>query len=448
MIEWMQRHKKWLIVTIWISTIAFVGAGFVGWGSYDYGKSDSTVAIVGNKEVPLKDVQNEYSNLYSQYQQMLGGQFNKELAEQFKLEDAALQRVTQKYLILNYADELGLMATDKEVALELVKINAFFKDGKFDKTTYLNVLKQNRRTATEFEAQLKQDILVNKVQNLFETSLKPNELKNISSLIFSEDEVSIKIIDDKNIKITYSGEDLKKYWSENKENYKSESGFKIAYNKIENIEGKTKKEMKKVALREYLNLKKDKIQFKETKTIYESSTFLNVEDLKTITSSQENTVLKPFYKDNNYYVIKAIKKIQPQTLEYDTVKNKISTDYTIAKKSELLEQNADKILSNFTGKNIGYISRSNIPSINGLTDQERDEFIKDLFSATSILNKINLGSKVVIYKITNSKFAPYDQTQEQTVSETIGNLKASSLSASLLAKLATKYEIKSFMGNN
>ena len=448
MIEWMQRHKKWLIVTIWISTIAFVGAGFVGWGSYDYGKSDSTVAIVGNKEVPLKDVQNEYSNLYSQYQQMLGGQFNKELAEQFKLEDAALQRVTQKYLILNYADELGLMATDKEVALELVKINAFFKDGKFDKTTYLNVLKQNRRTATEFEAQLKQDILVNKVQNLFETSLKPNELKNISSLIFSEDEVSIKIINDKNIKITYSGEDLKKYWSENKENYKSESGFKIAYNKIENIEGKTKKEMKKVALREYLNLKKDKIQFKETKTIYESSTFLNVEDLKTITSSQENTVLKPFYKDNNYYVIKAIKKIQPQTLEYDTVKNKISTDYTIAKKSELLEQNADKILSNFTGKNIGYISRSNIPSINGLTDQERDEFIKDLFSATSILNKINLGSKIVIYKITNSKFAPYDQTQEQTVSETIGNLKASSLSASLLAKLATKYEIKSFIGNN
>ncbi len=32
MITWMQRHKKWLVITIWISTIAFVGAGFVGWG--------------------------------------------------------------------------------------------------------------------------------------------------------------------------------------------------------------------------------------------------------------------------------------------------------------------------------------------------------------------------------------------------------------------------------
>ena len=46
MITWMQRHKKWLIITIWISTIAFVGAGFVGWGAYDFGKSQGTIAKV------------------------------------------------------------------------------------------------------------------------------------------------------------------------------------------------------------------------------------------------------------------------------------------------------------------------------------------------------------------------------------------------------------------
>ena len=44
MITWMQRHKKWLITTVWVSTIAFVGAGFVGWGSYDFGKSGGTIA--------------------------------------------------------------------------------------------------------------------------------------------------------------------------------------------------------------------------------------------------------------------------------------------------------------------------------------------------------------------------------------------------------------------
>jgi peptidyl-prolyl cis-trans isomerase D len=448
MIEWMQKHKKWLIVTIWISTIAFVGAGFVGWGSYDYGKSTSAVAIVGKKEVPLKDLQNEYNSLYSQYQQMLGDNFNNELAKQFKLEEAALQRVTQKYLILNYADELGLMTTDKEIAQQLVEINSFYKDGKFDKDTYKTVLKQNKRTTTEFEAQLKQDILITKVQDLFQTSLKTNELKNISSLIFSEDEVSINIIDDKNIKVTISEEKLKNYWSKNKENYKSESGFKILYTKIENIENKTKKEMRKVALKEYLSLKKGKSQFKEIKTIYTSSEFLEAKDLKTVTNSKEGTVLKPLYKDNNYYVIKAEKKVLPEELPYEEVKAQITTDYTRVEKASLLNEKANKIVTDFIGKNIGFISRSNIPNIDGLSEVERDEFIKSLFASTQTINTVNLGSKMVIYKIVNSKFKEYDSTQDQTVIQTIGNLKNSSLTASFLEKLAMKYEIKSFVGNN
>ena len=448
MIEWMQKHKKWLIVTIWISTIAFVGAGFVGWGSYDYGKSTSTVAIVGDKEVPLKDLQNEYSSLYSQYQQMLGENFNQELAKQFKLEDAALQRVTQKYLLLNYADELGLMTTDKEVAEQLVKINSFFKDGKFDKETYITVLKQNKRTATEFESQLKQDILISKVQNLFQASLKTNELKNISNLIFSEDEVSLKIIDDKNINVTTTEENLKKYWTTNKDNYKSESGFKISYSKIDNVTGKTKKEMRKIALKEYLSLKKGKSVFKDTTTIYTSSTFLNVEDLKTVTSSKEGTILKPIYKDNNYYVIKTEKKISPQVLEYDAVKAQVKVDYIRTEKASILDKQANEIASNFTGKSIGYISRSNIPTIEGLTDIQRDEVIKSLFASTKITNTVSFGDKVVIYKITNSKLATYDSAKDQSVTQTVGNLKSSSLSASLLEKLATQYEIQSFMGNN
>ncbi|MGB5866366.1 MAG: SurA N-terminal domain-containing protein [Arcobacteraceae bacterium] len=447
MITWMQKHKKWLIVTIWISTIAFVGAGFVGWGSYDYGKSGSTIAIVGDKEIPSKDVQAEYSNLYSQYQQILGDNFNQELAKQFKLEDIALQRVVQKYLILNYADDIGIVATDKDVASELVKITAFIKDGKFDKNTYLSVLKQNRRTAVEFETQLKQDIVVNKVQELFKTQLVQNEIKNIGSLIYSEDEVSLQIIDGNDIKISTTTENLQKYWAENKDNYKSASGFEIAYNKIDNIENKTKKDMKKIALKTYLDLKKDKEQFTTTKTIYSTSTLFDAEDVKTIISSKEGTVLKPIYKDNNYYVVKLNKKVLPTTLAYNEVAAQVKSDYVNDEKAKLLDEKAKKAEANFQGTNLGYIGRSNIPSVEGLSDSQRDEFIKDMFSATKTINTLNLGSKILVYKITNSRFAKYDSTKDAVVDSTVGNLKASSLSSSFLTKLATEYEVKSFMGN-
>jgi peptidyl-prolyl cis-trans isomerase D len=253
-ISWMQKHKKWLIITIWISTIAFVGAGFVGWGSYNYGKSDGAVAVVGDKEVPLVDLQNEYSNLYSQYQNMFGGKFTQEMADQFKLEEAALQRIVQKYLLLNYANELGLITTDEEVAQELVQIEAFQKDGKFDKDTYLQVLQQNRRTAAEFEKQIKQDLLISKVQNIFSFQTLDEEIKNIGELIFSQSKVAIKILEADNIKIEPTKEQLQEYYEKNKENYKSQKGYEVAVVEIENLPNTDQKQMLKVALKKYLDL--------------------------------------------------------------------------------------------------------------------------------------------------------------------------------------------------
>jgi peptidyl-prolyl cis-trans isomerase D len=164
MISWMQRHKKWLVITIWISTIAFVGAGFVGWGSYDYGSKSGAVAVVGDREVTVSEYQREYSSLYDQYARIFGQQFNQEMADQLKLKEAAYNMVIQKNLILSFADEIGLDVTDEEVAKELVKIPAFIKDGKFNKDTYITVLNQNRTNPTEFEANVKRDLLLQKVQ--------------------------------------------------------------------------------------------------------------------------------------------------------------------------------------------------------------------------------------------------------------------------------------------
>ena len=176
MITWMQRHKKWLVITIWISTIAFVGAGFVGWGSYEYGKQGGVVAVVGDREVTVEEYNQEYSNLYDQYSRMFGSMFNNELAEQLKLKDAAYRQLLQKNLIMAYGNSLGLDVTNEEVARELVKYQAFSKDGKFDKETYIKVLAQNRMTPKVFEESLKRNLLLQKVQTLFQLNPTANEV--------------------------------------------------------------------------------------------------------------------------------------------------------------------------------------------------------------------------------------------------------------------------------
>lgn len=165
MITWMQRHKKWLVSTIWISTIAFVGAGFVGWGSYDFGKKSGAVAVVGDREITVNEYQREYSALYEQYAKIFGDNFSKEMAEKLKLKDLAYKMSIEKNLILSYADEIGLTVTDEDIAKELLKYEAFIKNGKFDKDTYIKVLNRNGTTATEFEDSLKRNTLLQKLKN-------------------------------------------------------------------------------------------------------------------------------------------------------------------------------------------------------------------------------------------------------------------------------------------
>lgn len=76
MISWMQKHRKYLVITIWISTIAFVGAGFVGWGSFDYGSMSGDVAKVGKVKVSKEDYSALYGNMYNYYSKVTGGKLD------------------------------------------------------------------------------------------------------------------------------------------------------------------------------------------------------------------------------------------------------------------------------------------------------------------------------------------------------------------------------------
>ena len=103
MITWMQKHKKYLVVTIWVSTIAFVGAGFVGWGAYDFNKSRATsIAKVGNIDISYQRFQQAYSQLFNYYSQMSGRQLSEDEANQLGLANAAAEGLIRETLLLNY----------------------------------------------------------------------------------------------------------------------------------------------------------------------------------------------------------------------------------------------------------------------------------------------------------------------------------------------------------
>ena len=480
MITWMQRHKKWLVITIWISTIAFVGAGFVGWGSYDYGSKGGVVAEVGNKEVTVEEYQQEYSNIYNEYSKMFGPMFSKELAEQLKLKDVAFKRVLEKNLIMAYGDSIGFTVTDEEIAKELLKYEVFQKDGKFDKNLYIQVLNQNKMTPKDFEESLKNSILLQKTQKLFTLNSSEKEIENLSKLLFIQDDITIKILSVNDIQVQINQDELKSFHEANKNKYLSEISYdleiktiplissnstedeiKVQYDKFKSDyrfeDGRIKtfeeakqqviadldeKFTKKEALSVYLKLKKDEEKFDKIENFVESKLPFLAENIEKINEVKNGEIIKPFFENKNYYIVKLTNKKPSVVLSFEEAKDRVTLDFEKELKSKKLDEMANNMLNGFMGDNISGVTRESISKMPALEQQEAANFLNQLFSATKKEGVIRLENKAVLYRINSSNMATYDKTKDELVKNAVMQVQESDLVNNLLKKLETIYPIK------
>lgn len=444
MITWMQHHKKWLIVTIWISTIAFVGAGFVGWGAYDFGKSQGTVAKVGDREISMSDLQQEYGAMYNQYKQMFGESFNDEAATKMNLENVAMQSLIQKNLYLSYADEIGISTTDAEVAKEVVKIQAFYKDGKFDKETYIKVLAQNKTNPTEFEKNLKDGILLEKVKLILTGDINLQEVQNIGKLFFLEDKIKIEIIDKNAITVNADEASLKEYYEKNKSNFKTPVAYALSVSEVA-IANNDANATKETALKEYLKLKKGESKFASQITINENQLPFSPDDNQKIKNSVTGDFIKPFIFNNKYTILKVEKKIEPQNMSYEQAKPFFISTVTKLKQDMMIKEIASKKVNANNGIVIENVTRESADKISGLNQNEASSFLAQLFSATTKKGYILLDTKAVVYEIIESKFGSANPQKDLAVHSTLNNIKDSYKFDNLMKKLQAKYEVTSYM---
>ncbi|AXK48678.1 peptidylprolyl isomerase [Aliarcobacter trophiarum LMG 25534] len=483
MITWMQRHKKWLVITIWISTIAFVGAGFVGWGSYNYGTKGGVVATVGDKEISVEEYSREYSNLYSQYSQIFGASFNKELAEQLRLKDIAFAQLMQKNLLMSYGSSLGLIVTDEEIAKELINYEEFKVDGKFNKNKYVAILQQNRMSPQDFENSLRNSIMFQKVQALFTIEPTANEIENISKLLFLEDDITYKILTLDDVDVTIDENELKKYFDENQNSYKSEvsydleikefallsanatqediqnhfdkfkSDYKFDDGKIKSFE-EAKEEIikdldenftKKEALSLYLKLKKSEDNFDKKVTYSQNKIPFLAENVEKIKELKKDEILKPFFENNRFYIVKLVKTNPSVNLTFDEAKTKVIEDFKLSLKAKKLDELAQNSLKDFKGNDAVGVNRASAAKIKGLNEQEAIEFLGQLFASSTKDGIAKVGSKVVLYRVNSSKMASYDKAKDSFVLDEIKQVQNSDLLSNLLKKLENSIAIKTLM---
>ncbi len=485
MITWMQRHKKWLIITIWISTIAFIGAGFVGWGQYNYGSKAGAVAKVGDVEITQGELQKSYSNLYAKYNKMFQGNFDKEKAKQFGLQKQALQQLTQQALLLNLAESYNLEVTDKELIGELEKLTYFFKDGVFNKETYKTVLSQNRLSTKEFEASLRKDLLIQKTLKLLPVEVSDNETNILETLVNIADKINYKVLTQKSITLTTSDAVLKPYWETKKQNFMNDVSYDVKYIKqtpvkesynnaklasyyadnkthFKDKDGKiislelakeaiTKelnaKATKDKALRTYIAYKKGKLP---AKSVFESATIsrdANPFDAQTLAKiskiSLTSPYLKPVLVNGIYHIFQLIQVNKATTKTYKDAKADLLTMYIAEMKKQKLQELANSSVDTFSGKSTPFITINDAKKLTALSESEATEFLQNLFSSEKKRSYITLSNgKIVLYDILEQKLLT---NKQKDLASSLMKLKSGIFNQGLIKSLESKYQTEIFI---
>jgi len=486
MISWMQKHNKYLVWTIWVATIAFIGAGFVGWGSYDFGAKAGNVAKIGSIEISQSKLNMAYSNIYSQYNQMMKGKLDEKKAREMGLIKQAFSRLQTQTKILNFAKDTGIIVSNKEIADKLESIKAFQKEGIFNKEIYQGYLRNQRVKAKSFEASLREELTINKTLALLNVDLLPLETEAISAAMNVADKLLYKVLTSSDVDTTIDETKLKAYWETQKENYMTKKEYTLSIvwtpsNTTEITEEELKtfyetnsfnytdaggkqlsfeeakekvssdlklKKTKKSAQKSYIAFKKGKLDSSETITLPLGDLKLTNTLWNEIQQKSEGDILKPKIVADQYATVKIDTIKEPSVMSYEEAKEKVTKSYTVQAKKEALLSLAESTLKNLNNTNAtvsDFVTLEKSDNLKPLNSQESLQFLQKLFTSNKEKGIISVLDKVIVYNIMEQTLLPMDKKQADIVKQTVNQVKQSTLETNFIKMLDEKYPTEVYM---
>lgn len=152
------RAQSWLIkVLLLLIVVTFI----ISFGIGTFSNPKEVLVRVGSQEILVREFSRQYEEELERMRQQFG-ENTEVIARQLNLRQQIYQQMVNQLLILKSAEEQGLVVTDAEVQASVVEQPAFRAGGGFDRSVYRNILQQNRLSPGEYEARLRQDLMVSK----------------------------------------------------------------------------------------------------------------------------------------------------------------------------------------------------------------------------------------------------------------------------------------------
>ncbi|MBW3671789.1 MAG: SurA N-terminal domain-containing protein, partial [Acidobacteria bacterium] len=168
------QHLKWILILI---VFAFVLLVFVDWGGAGRTGAVSGVgyaAKVNGETISIEDFQRSLILLERQYEDVYGQRLSDEDREAMGLQRQVLQNLVNQKLLLQSARQMNLVATPEEIRRQILALPVLNPGGQFvGAELYERYVKSalNYNSAAAFEADLADDITLNKMESAIQSSI-------------------------------------------------------------------------------------------------------------------------------------------------------------------------------------------------------------------------------------------------------------------------------------
>jgi peptidyl-prolyl cis-trans isomerase D len=149
--------KSWIVIAIFgvLVVVAFLFFGIEGY----FSQSNATwVAKVDGHEVSQQDYTTAFNNYRQQHLNSPGNTMDPADFQKPEVKEAVLKQVVNRQLLLNENDQLGIKVPDAAVREQIASYPVFQVNGKFDTSSYLAWLAQQRKSADQFEDEVRSDL--------------------------------------------------------------------------------------------------------------------------------------------------------------------------------------------------------------------------------------------------------------------------------------------------
>jgi len=292
MLRFMREQAGSWLIKVLLGAIVIV---FVFWGVGSFREQrGGRIALVNGDQITLDEYRESYNNLIEQLRGKFGNNLNEEMIETLQVKKQALNQLIDNRLLIQESKRLKFRVSKEELADAISNITAFQNAGIFDNRIYKNILDRLRMTPEEFEMAQKNAMMIDKLRTFITSSAKVSdqEAREWYNWINATVDIEYMFFDPKRYKnIQTSEEEIKTYFENHKENYKTDAMVKVRYLHLDPEQYRSKVTLSDEEAREYYDENLE--SFKMPKTVEARHILLRMDpdaDPETVNKTKERAI--------------------------------------------------------------------------------------------------------------------------------------------------------------